>query len=169
MSLLRILSLVTLIVVCGIVLWAFRGQREVEIPAILEEEVTDIQTDPGSGRVQEEQATDVRSIAQQFGQLYIQAVGTEGVKAATQAREFLTERGKTVMDTEENAAVGLRRFTLRLDAPQEISITEVVKKTESFAEATSSWRYADTTQTYYFYFMLENNRWRIDSIQSVQQ
>lgn len=159
---------VTILIVVGVVMWSFTGRDSQEGKG-LEQEVASIETEEDGSTVKTEQASDIQSIAEEFAQLYTKAVRENDEDAAREAREYLTERGKTVVDTGGNVWSGLRRFMFRLEASDRVEIGEVVKKTDSFAEAASTWHYSDRSETYYFYFMLEQNRWRIDSVQSVRQ
>lgn len=164
-----IIKIIVVIVLIGILGFAWYSSRDGQLRFGDSEEVTEIETEEGSDQLVEDQADDIADIAADFSELYIEGLTDKDEQAALEAKELLTERGHYVMDAAANPVEGLSRFTRNVPAPDEVVIVSSRKQSENFAEATSTWIYPDRQEERYFYFTLENNTWKIDSIQPVKQ
>lgn len=129
----------------------------------------EIQTEEGSDQLVSRQRRDVEDIAQEFTDLYVEAVKNNNEETALKAKDLLTERGRLVVEKGENPPQGLLRFTRDLEVPQKVTITNVTKASDTFAEASSQWIFATGTVERFYYFRFENGEWKIDSIQQVEQ
>lgn len=112
---------------------------------------------------------EVTKIAEQFVEYYIDAVAKGDEKDANRAKELLTERGQSVVDLTESPVEGLKKFTLGLADPDDVTILTTVRQSENFAEVASKWEYDTQALDRYFYFTKVDGAWRLDSVQLMQQ
>lgn len=171
MKTIHLIILLTIIalLIGGAVTWKLQGDGEGPSRDTVKQAQETVQVDPKATTLTQEQTETAEAVVEVFTHKLTDALLEKDAEEATAVKDTLSERGQNVVAIDEDIFAGLKRF-LRVDVPQSISIKSTTKKTASFAEAITDWTYADNTnEEYYIYLIVEDNRWRVDSIQTVQQ
>lgn len=162
------IGLLVMLLISSVVLWAFWDQLPA-LPGLTSKTADRIETKEGSDELASQQARSLEKIAGEFIGHYSKALANNDQAAADRAKSLLSEHGRNVVETDALLIDGLRRLVRNLPTPQTFEIGVNRKQSDHFAEVTTTWVYPDTRLIRYFYFTLENNEWKIDSIQEVQQ
>lgn len=126
-------------------------------------------TTQDDGQLVADQQDVTTSLAQDFVNHYRRAVNDQDEDAANQARDLLSWRAQTVVDRDKTLAAGLKRLTRGLDAPRDIEISASRRVGDDFAEVKAIWIYPQERLERYFYIIIEDGVWKIDSLQSIPQ
>ena len=169
-----VISIIVILILAGIAVWFFwdklpLSNLNLNLPFQSQPEVENITTQEGSDELVKDQADTLNDISRDFINLYSDAVAKTSDSAANKAYDLLSERGKIVVDLDDNKITGLKRLMRNLEPPRQVSVQTSREQSAGFAETTLTLTYPDQTLTRYVYFVIEDNHWQIDSVQAVQQ